>query len=79
MRVIGRVKAGGHSVPNDKILQRYPRTLDNLKRGIEQLPDVWIYDNSSFQCPYHLLAQYKDGKQVYKTANHIPTWAKAFA
>ena len=77
-RVDGRVKSGGQAVPADKIEQRYPRTLENLKRGIEQLPDVWIYDNSSFQNSYHLLAQYKDGKQIYKTTTPIPLWAQPF-
>lgn len=76
-RVAGRVNAGGHPVPADKIQQRYPRTLENLKRGIERLADVWIYDNSSYQNPYHLLAQYKDGEQVYQSANSIPDWARA--
>ena len=77
-RVANRVKAGGHNVPSDKIQKRYPRTLDNLKLGIEQLPDVWIYDNSSYENPYHLLARYKDNKQVYKSTNPIPDWAKLF-
>ena len=77
-RVAGRVKAGGHDVPADKIQQRYPRTLDNLERGIEQLPDVWIYDNSSYKNPYHLLAQYKESKQVYQSTNPIPNWAHPF-
>lgn len=77
-RVASRVKAGGHSVPADKIQKRYPRTLDNLKLGIEQLPDVWIYDNSSYENPYHLLVQYKDNKQVYKSTKPIPNWAQPF-
>ena len=77
-RVASRVKAGGHDVPTDKIQQRYPRTLNNLKLGIEQLPDVWIYDNSSFKNPYHLLAQYKDNKQVYRSKHPIPEWAQLF-
>ncbi len=77
-RVASRVKAGGHDVPPDKIQQRYPRTLDNLKRGIEQLSDVWTYDNSSYEKPYHLLVRYKDNKKVYKSTNPIPDWAQLF-
>ena len=77
-RVASRVKAGGHDVPADKIQKLYPRTLKNLKLGIEQLPDVWIYDNSSYENPYHLLARYKDNKQVYKSTNPIPDWARPF-
>lgn len=78
-RVAGRVQAGGHDVPEDKIKQRYPRTLDNLKRGIHQLPDVWIYDNSGYTNPYHLLAKYENGKQVYRSpSNDIPAWAQPF-
>lgn len=77
-RVDGRVKAGGHGVPADKIQQCYPRTLENLKRGMEQLPDVWIYDNSSYQIPYQLLAQFKAGKPSYKSENTMPDWAQPF-
>lgn len=77
-RVASRVKAGGHNVPADKIQQCYPRTLENLKLGIEQLPDVWIYDNSSYENPYHLLAQYKDNKQVYQSTRSTPDWAQPF-
>lgn len=77
-RVASRVKVGGHTVPIDKIQQRYPRTLINLELGIEQLPDVWIYDNSSYDNPYHLLARYKDSRQVYQSTNPIPEWAQPF-
>jgi predicted ABC-type ATPase len=74
-RVAARVEAGGHDVPADKLLKRYPRTLENLKRAIKKLPDVWIYDNSSYQAPYRLIAKYKDAKQAYRNEAPLPHWA----
>jgi predicted ABC-type ATPase len=74
-RVAGRVAAGGHDVPTDKIIQRYPRTLENLKRAIQTLPDVWIYDNSSYTTPYQLLAVTSDGTCTQRSNNTLPDWA----
>src|SRR5437762_1148462 len=44
-RVAMRVSQGGHDVPPDKLLARYPRTLANLKSAIHELPYVLIFDN----------------------------------
>ena len=41
-RVAMRVSQGGHDVPNEKLIARFPRTLANLQaalRGIEAGPD----------------------------------------
>jgi predicted ABC-type ATPase len=46
-RVQQRVKEGGHHVPSDRILARYPRTLENLKRAIQIASASYIYDSSS--------------------------------
>src|SRR5580692_13152039 len=44
-RVAMRVLKGGHDVPADKIIERYPRVMSNLKRALVELSNVMVYDN----------------------------------
>jgi predicted ABC-type ATPase len=46
-RVVQRVIEGGHSVPPERILQRYPRTVVNLKQAIRIADVAFLYDTSS--------------------------------
>lgn len=75
-RVEQRVKAGGHDVPLEKLKNRYKRTLLNLKRAISLLPYVTVYDNSSFDEPYRLIATFRQGKLQQQTKGEIPGWAR---
>lgn len=77
-RVKGRVAAGGHDVPVEKLAARYERSLDNLERSIQQLPRVRIYDNSSFETPHRFLVEFRDGQVVGRTQGPIPLWARRF-
>jgi predicted ABC-type ATPase len=45
-RVERRVARGGHSVPHDKIVARWHRSLDNLAWFLLRVSRFWIYDNS---------------------------------
>jgi predicted ABC-type ATPase len=45
-RVRLRVTKGGHSVPVDKILERYARSLEQMPWFLEQADQAWLYDNS---------------------------------
>ena len=72
-RVALRVTRGGHDVPNDKLVARYPRTLQNLARALKVLPCVLVYDNSDFASPFCLVAEYGDGLQV-RSAEGLPEW-----
>ena len=45
-RVRQRVEQGGHSVPEDKIVARYTRSLEQLPWFLGQADRGWIYDNS---------------------------------
>ena len=72
-RVAQRVTHGGHDVPDDKILTRYQRTLSNLRRAIQTLPTVAIFDNSDLRDPYKFLAGYEDGK-LMERCDVWPAW-----
>ena len=45
-RVRGRARAGGHNVPEDKIISRYEKSLANLSRLVRIADHTRIVDNS---------------------------------
>lgn len=77
LRVAQRVASGGHSVPDDKVASRYPRSLENLAKAMAFAPSVRIYDNSAY-AEYRLLGVFIDGKLVQRTGGPIPDWALRF-
>lgn len=72
-RVIQRVQAGGHDVPDEKIESRYPRVIENLRRLLDVPDELVIYDNSSADAPYRVLAVLERGQLLSLTAD-IPAW-----
>jgi predicted ABC-type ATPase len=45
-RVRMRVEKGGHAVPEDKIVERYARSLAQMPWFLDQADEAWLYDNS---------------------------------
>jgi predicted ABC-type ATPase len=75
-RVAMRVSQGGHDVPTDKLLSRFPRTLANLKAAIRTLPNVLVYDNDDLREPFRQVAAFVNGRQ--KTLQRpIPAWLES--
>ncbi|MBI4657389.1 MAG: zeta toxin family protein [Verrucomicrobia bacterium] len=74
-RVIQRVNEGGHDVPDDKLSARYPRVMDNLRRLLDVPDDLVIYDNSSADAPYRVIARLSRGALLELTGA-IPAWAQ---
>ncbi|MCH5264270.1 MAG: zeta toxin family protein [Lachnospiraceae bacterium] len=58
-RVKSRVKAGGHDVPEDKVISRYDRALDLVKYVVEVSDICHIYDNSE-EIPFRIFKKRKD-------------------
>jgi predicted ABC-type ATPase len=73
-RVMERVAAGGHDVPDDKLVERFPRTLANLRTAIPLADEAYVFDNSSDVEPFRLVAVYRDGL-VTQQAEVLPAWA----
>ena len=67
-RVSMRVLQGGHDVPDEKLEQRFSRTLANLDRAIKDLPLVVVFDNSDLGHPYRLEAVYQEGRKANDSA-----------
>jgi predicted ABC-type ATPase len=74
-RVAMRVSQGGHDVPADKLLGRYPRTLANLSKAIRRIPHVVVYDNSDLSTPNRQLAVFENGTQI-ELAEPVPEWLR---
>lgn len=72
-RVAGRVMAGGHTVPIEKIISRYGRSMANLAGAIDVADRVYIYDNSVDGVEARLCARTTDG-QLRKVYGPLPQW-----
>lgn len=72
-RVAMRVMQGGHDVAAEKLLARYPRTMENLRRAIRELPHVLVFDNSDLAHPFRRIASFRNGRapELGETA---PAW-----
>ncbi len=48
-RVSKRVREGGHNVPTEKVLSRYPRTLANLAKALPLADLAFLYDSQDLK------------------------------
>ena len=79
-RVQQRMQEGGHSVPAERILARYPRTLANLAKAIPLADLALLYDTSGprnrvVQQP-RLVARCRAGRVLWKNPVRWPAWAQ---
>jgi predicted ABC-type ATPase len=75
-RVDMRVMQGGHDVPREKLVARYPRILKNLKAAIRELPHVWVFDNDNISEPFRLTVVCENGRLI-QAKKPIPKWLRA--
>jgi predicted ABC-type ATPase len=73
-RVMQRVEAGGHDVPDDRLTGRYPRTLKNLREALPIVDEAFLFDNSADQDPFRVVAIYSAG-EVVRRVEPLPVWA----
>ncbi len=72
-RVAMRVSQGGHDVPTEKLVARFPRTLANLKAAIRELPQVLIFDNDDLRTPFRQVTVFEQGREV-SLRPPVPKW-----
>jgi predicted ABC-type ATPase len=72
-RVAMRVSQGGHDVPADKLIARFPRTLVNLKAAIRELPCVLVFDNGDLRHPFRHVAVFAEGRALLMK-QPVPAW-----
>lgn len=74
-RVSQRVAQGGHDVPDEKIVARFPRTLANGAAALRVADAGWIFDNADPEHPYRLVATTRDGRLLERRPP-IPPWCR---
>jgi predicted ABC-type ATPase len=74
-RVSMRVSQGGHDVPREKLESRFPRTLENLRVSIRDLPHVLVFDNGDLKAPFRHVAAFEGGRLVH-LAEPVPPWLR---
>lgn len=79
-RVRQREQEGGHSVPADRILARYPRTLAHLTLAVPQVELALLYDTTNPRNrvvqPPRLVARCRSGRVVWQDEAALPAWAR---
>ena len=76
VRVRQRVKEGGHDVPANKVLERYPRTLENLAKAVRVADLAMLFHGRDVaDGGPSLLASIAAGR-VTMHAPELPTWAR---
>lgn len=79
-RVAQRVALDGHSVPRDKIVSRYYRSLELLLDAIRLSDRAYIFDNSeeNTQGKSVWVAEVVDGRELELRVDFIPAWVDTY-
>ena len=72
-RVAMRVSQGGHDVPTEKLIARFPRTLANLSAAIRELPCVLVFDNDDLRTPFRPVAVLANSRPLL-LKQPVPSW-----
>lgn len=75
-RVRNRVSMGGHDVPEDKIRERYKRSLRLLPEAIQESSRAYIFDNSTENQESVLIAEFTEGSKMtlHVDDDALPRW-----
>lgn len=74
-RVAQRVAEGGHPVPADRILARYPRTLANLTQAVRLVDAAVLYDSHDLIPGTHTAVAMCKGTWTKELVQSMPQWA----
>jgi predicted ABC-type ATPase len=77
-RVRARVARGGHAVPEDKIVDRYYRSLDFLYDAIKLTDRAYIFDNSLEGSEMKFLGEVTDGKKITVETDRLIPWFRKY-
>jgi predicted ABC-type ATPase len=77
-RVKARADAGGHSASEATLRRIYDASLMNLRRAVEELDIVWIYDNTDLDASHPLVLEARDG-EIHFVVDRPPDWLRGSA
>lgn len=75
-RVAGRVTEGGHAVPAERILARYPRTLAHLAVAVRLADLAILYDSQDVKPGTHTAVAVCTRDWTQENVNPLPQWAQ---
>ncbi len=75
LRVQTRVNAGGHGVDEEKVRNRYFRTMNNLYEAIRLVDSAYLFDNSSSKP--QLFARKENG-ELKTEGTFVPAWYQTY-
>ena len=61
-RVKARADAGGHSASEVTLRRIYDASLVNLRRAVQELDTVWVYDNTDIDASHPLVLEARGGE-----------------
>ncbi len=71
-RVANRVAKGGHDVPVEDQLRRYPRSMENFRRAFALADEASVFDNSTSLGHVLIAVKSADGIEFF---SEVPEWA----
>ncbi len=75
-RVAGRVTEGGHAVPPDRILARYPRALAHLTLAVRLADLSILYDSEAVSPGTHRAVAICRRDWAQEKVSELPAWAQ---
>ena len=75
-RVARRVNEGGHPVPKQRILERYPRTLANLTKAVRLADAAVLYDSTESAADTQRAVALCKGAWTQELVSPLPGWAQ---
>ena len=75
-RIRHGIRSGGHAVPEDKIIERYFRSLDLLLDAIRLTNRAYLFDNSGESKVW--IAEITDGTHLEMQTDNIPRWFEQY-
>ncbi|GAB2778162.1 zeta toxin family protein [Rhabdobacter roseus] len=75
-RIRHRVRMGGHAVPEEKVIERYYRSLDLLLDAIRLSNRAYIFDNSGDSKVW--IAEVAESSSLELKTDQVPAWVKRY-
>ena len=75
-RIASRVQSGGHSVPEEKVVARSKRTLENVGVALSFCSRAFFFDNSMLEMRF--LAEYSKERGFVSVTDNLPAWFETY-
>jgi len=75
-RVAQRVREGGHPVPPERILARYPRTMAHLAQAVQLADVAYLYDAAEVTQGGPRLVAVRTALATTALVDSMPAWAQ---